>query len=97
MKPMRVSQNIVSVSDFKARAAEMLRSISRSDEPMVITQNGRPAAVLLSPATFDLLAEHYHFVSAVNEGLADVEAGRLHSHEDVAAEIEARLGGADAE
>jgi len=95
MKPMRISENIVSVSDFKAKAAEMLRTISTSDEPTVITQNGRPAAVVLSPATYDELTEHFRFVSAVNEGLADADAGRVHAHEDVVAEMKARFSGTD--
>lgn len=95
MRPIRISENIVSVSDFKAKAAEMLRSISTSSEPTVITQNGRPAAVVLSPATYDELVEHFRFVSSVNEGLADVESGRSNSHEDVVAELERRFGTSD--
>jgi len=97
MRSIRVSENIVSVSDFKARAAEMLRNISTSSEPTVITQNGRPAAVVLSPATYDELTEHFHFVASVNEGLADIESGRSNSHEDVVAELERRFGTSDTE
>ena len=58
-----------------------------------MTQNGRPAGVLLSPRAFDALTERSRFVSAVAEGLADAEAGRLHSHAEVAKQLRARFGG----
>ena len=45
---------MVTVSDFKARASDWLRRIAH---PLVITQNGKPAGVLLSPAAFDELSE----------------------------------------
>ena len=57
---------------------------------MVVTQNGRPAAVLLSPKAFDELTERARFVAAVEEGLADAHAGRVVEHADVVAEMRER-------
>ena len=94
MRPLGVSENIVAVSEFKARAAEWLRRLAESSEPVVITQNGRAAGVLLSPAAYDELTERLRFMKAIEEGLADVEAGRLISHEEVVAEIRRRFDGA---
>jgi PHD/YefM family antitoxin component YafN of YafNO toxin-antitoxin module len=59
-------------------------------QPLVITQNGKAAGVLLSPAQFDQLSERARFLAAVDEGLADSEAGRVHSHASVVAEIKKR-------
>ncbi len=93
MRVLRVSENIVPVSDFKAKAAEWLRRLGESSEPVVITQNGKAAAVLLSPAAYDELTEHFRFMRAVEQGLADVEAGRVTPHEEVVAEMRRRFGG----
>ena len=87
MRPLRVSDNIVPVSDFKARAAEWLRRLAESGEPVVITQNGKAAGVLLSPSAFDDLTENLRFIRAVEEGLADVEAGNVTPHEEVVLEM----------
>jgi prevent-host-death family protein len=38
----------------------------------MITQNGKAAGVLLSPAQFDELSERAKFVASVDEGLADI-------------------------
>ena len=44
---------------------------------MVITQNGRPAGVLVSPKEFDRIQERQRFLESVAAGLADAEAGRV--------------------
>ena len=92
MRSVRISQDIIPVSDFKAQAADWLRRVAETDQPLVITQNGKAAGVLLSPAEFDRLSERARFVAAVNEGLADADAGRLRDHEEVVARMRARLG-----
>ena len=97
MKPLRVSENIVPVSEFKARAADWLRRLQERSEPVVITQNGKAAGVLLSPAAYDELTERLRFMKSVEQGLADVEAGRVTPHEEVVAEMRRRFGGADDE
>jgi prevent-host-death family protein len=93
MRPVRISENFVPVSEFKAQAADWLRKLVETDVPVVVTQNGKPAGVLLSPRAFDDLTEQARFVSAVNEGLADAEAGRVHSHAEVVKRMKARFGG----
>ncbi|HEX7480976.1 MAG TPA: type II toxin-antitoxin system Phd/YefM family antitoxin [Polyangiales bacterium] len=90
MRALRISQGIVPVSDFKAQAADWLRRVADSGQPLVITQNGKAAGVLLSPARFDELTEQARFVQAVEAGLADSEAGRVHSHETVVAHMKRR-------
>ncbi len=90
MKPIRVAEDIVPVSEFKAQAAEWLRRVTTTGQPLVITHNGRPAGVLLSPEAFDRLAERARFVDAVQEGMDDSEAGRVTDQATVAAEMKRR-------
>lgn len=91
MRALRISEDIVPVSDFKAQAADWLRRVSETGHPLVITQNGKAAGVLLSPAEFDRLNERARFVAAVDEGLADADAGRLRDHDEVVARMRARI------
>jgi prevent-host-death family protein len=87
MAHVRVSEDFVPVSDFKAQAADLLKRVGDTRKPLVITQNGRPAGVLLSPAAYDDLIERSEFVAAVSAGLADIEAGRTEEHKIVAARL----------
>ncbi len=93
IRTVRISENFVPISEFKARAAEWLRKADATGAPVVVTQNGRPAGVLLSPQAFDDLIERARFVAAVDQGVADADAGRVHSHAAVARRIKTRFGG----
>jgi len=57
--------------------------MQHSHRPIIITQNGRPAGVLISPAEFDLLSERSRFIQAVQSGLEDVAQGRVVADEDL--------------
>lgn len=83
MKEMQVAEDIVPVGEFKSKTGRIVRQVRESGRPVVITQNGRPAAVLVSPADFDQFREHDRFLAAVHEGLADAEAGRVFTEEQI--------------
>jgi prevent-host-death family protein len=87
MKPLNISQNIISLSDFKNKASKMLHEIQTSHRPFVITQNGKAAAVLISPSDFDLLTEQVRFVEAVQRGLADAKNDQVFLDEDLDKEL----------
>lgn len=91
MHDLRTADGIVPVSDFKAHIAQWLDRVAETDAPLIVTQNGRAAGVLLSPAAYDALTEQARFVAAVQAGLADTDAGRVRSTAEVRAEIRKRL------
>jgi prevent-host-death family protein len=92
MSNLRVAEDIVPLSDFKARASELLKKLAHTGAPIIITQNGRAAGVLLSPAEFDALTERIRFVNAVAKGLEDAESGKVVAHESMVAEVQTRYG-----
>ncbi len=76
MKAVQISDGIVPLGEFKAQAAKLLKRIGESGQPIVITQNGRPAGVLLSPREYDRMQERQRFLESIAAGLADAESGR---------------------
>jgi antitoxin YefM len=92
MSLLHIAEDIVPISDFKAHVSEVVGGLRQRGRPLVITQNGRPAAVLMSPEAFDALTYHSQFVAAVKEGLAESEAGRLVSDEELRRELEREFG-----
>lgn len=90
MRPVRMAEDIVPVSDFKAQAAEWLKRLAENGQPLDVRQNGKAAGVLISPAEFDRLTERARFVAAVCAGFADEQAGRVVGHEAVVAEMKRR-------
>ena len=92
MKPIQVSRDIVPISRFKTKASQIFLRLKEHRRPVVVTQNGEAAAVLITPEDFDLLQSQVRFVAAVNEGLADSEAGRLVDDDELAEELETEFG-----
>ena len=64
---------------------------------MVITRSGRPVGVLLSLTDYEGLMETLEVLAdqdlskAIEQGLAEAEAGKLVRHEDVWDDVDARL------
>ena len=47
----------LSVSEAKMKLSGLIDTVNTTDEEIVITKNGRPAAVLVSPEEFESLKE----------------------------------------
>ena len=88
---LQVAEDIVPIGEFKAHLSERLRELRSSRRPLVVTQNGRATAVVLSQEAFDRLTSRAHFIAAVEEGLAQADAGQVHEHEEVFEHLEGRL------
>lgn len=91
-KSMMVSEDIVPLGEFKTQASKVIGRLRSERRPIVITQNGKPAAVLVTPAEFDRLRDQAEFVTAVREGLADSEVGRVIDDEKLGSLLDRELG-----
>ncbi len=79
MKNISVSNDIIPVGQFKIGLAKYLKDIQIRKSSLVITQNGKPAGVLISPKEFDDLRETKLFIESISRGLKDIENGDLYS------------------
>lgn len=91
-RPLRVAEDIVPIAELKAHLSEVVRTLRDRGRPIVVTQHGKAAAVVLSPDEYDRLSYQARFADAVAEGLADEQAGRLHSGTEVGELLDARFG-----
>jgi prevent-host-death family protein len=92
MKSMRVAQDIVPLADFKARVSEVIREMRAHRRPVVVTQSGRPAAVMMAAEDFDQLMERARVIAAVEEGLADADAGRTITDAELGRRLDRKFG-----
>jgi prevent-host-death family protein len=83
MRVLKVAEDIVPVAQFKAQAKKWLAHLKSTGQPLVITQNGRSAAVVLSPEEYDRLTYERRLTASVEEGLEDLDAGRTVGTEDL--------------
>ena len=52
-----VLMKTLSLSEAKMKFSELIENVYSTDEEVIITKNGRPAAVLISPEEFENLKE----------------------------------------
>jgi len=91
MRRIQLAKDVVSVGDLKVSASRLLRRLREERRPIVITQHGRPAGVLVSPADFDMMTEQARFLEAVQAGLDDAAAGRVLDDEALAGDLDVEL------
>jgi prevent-host-death family protein len=91
-REFQTAEDIIPIAELKANMSEIVRGLDERPRPLVITLNGKPAAVVMSPREYDLLSYRSRFIEAVNEGLADTAAGRTHDAEEVFSELQSELG-----
>jgi len=82
-----ISTDIIPIGEFKAKMTKWLNTVKDKGHPLVITQNGKPAAVVLSPQEFDNLNYSSKFISSVNQGIQDIESGNVYNSKDLRAEL----------
>ena len=87
-------KNIIPVSDLQRQAAQILLDVNKSSDPIIITQRGRPAAVLISTKRYAQIEEDLELLDDLElaQMLQQAERERLEgktlSHE----EVKRRLG-----
>lgn len=80
---VNVADGIVPLGEFKAQAARYLRELADQPEPIVITQNGKPVAVILSPVAFEDIRARQAHLEAIAQGIEDADRGDLIDHKSV--------------
>jgi antitoxin YefM len=90
MKTISVQNDIIPIAEFKASISKWFRDLRNTGHPLIITQNGKPAGVLLSPNDYDELVYRKSFLDSVGRGLSDAESGRTYHTEGIRAAFAAR-------
>ena len=83
--------NIIPVSDLRQDAAKVLKRLKDSGEPVVITQRGRAAAVMLSVEAFEQSERDRELLRLLAKGEREIESGQGPDLDSVLAEADALL------
>ncbi len=77
-----MQSDIRPISYVKSNAAEMLRQVNESRNPIVITQNGEAKAVLLDTASFQEMRDALGIMKLISQSEHDIQHEKTLSHED---------------
>jgi prevent-host-death family protein len=73
---MKYSTRIKPISYLKANAAEVVRGLAESGEPMIITQNGEATAVIQDIASYEQTQETLALLKILALGERQVREGK---------------------
>jgi prevent-host-death family protein len=73
---------ILPLSEVKMKLSELIEEVSSRDEEIIITRNGKPVAIIVSPDEFDSWKETLairadeEFMAEIRRGLEDLKKKR---------------------
>lgn len=79
---------IVPISDLRDDAANILGRMKKSQEPVVITQRGRAAAVMVSVEEYERSNHEREILRLLAQGNREVAVGKGYELEDVLKEAD---------
>lgn len=90
MKTISIKNDIVPIAEFKTKLAKWFKSLQQTGHPLIITQNGKPAGVLLSPNDYDELVYIKSFLDSIGKGITDADSGKTFSTKELRAALTSR-------
>ncbi len=91
MQNGRPSQDIRPLSEFRASVATFVEQVQTTQRPLVLTQHGRSAAILIAVDAYEALVERAELAEDVQTAEAQVAAGEGVAHGKALARVVSRL------
>jgi prevent-host-death family protein len=91
MPKLKPTRDIQPVTEFRANAAQFIEQVQQTGQPVVLTQHGRSAAVLMDVESYEAMVEELALLRDVRLAEEQIAAGSTRSHSAVAKTLRARL------
>ncbi len=92
MTEVRLSRDVRPLTEFRAKIAECVEQVRASRQPMILTQHGHGAAVLLGLDAYEALLDELELLRDVRAAEGQVAGGMRQEHERVEVRLRAMLG-----
>ncbi|OGP61230.1 MAG: prevent-host-death family protein [Deltaproteobacteria bacterium RBG_13_52_11b] len=83
--------NIIPITDLRQEATAIIKRVTTSREPLVITQRGRAAAVMVSMEAYEHSQHELELLRLLARGEKEIETGKGYDLEVVLAEADSLL------
>ena len=83
--------NIIPVSDLRQDAAKILKQLRNNKEPLIITQRGRAAAVMIGVDAYEKSEHEKELLRLLARGEREIDIGEGYDLDDILAEADSLL------
>jgi len=82
MPRLRIDQDIRSMSEFRTGIASFLKQVHDTKRPLIITQHGKGAAVLLDVGEYESMQEKIELLKDIQISVSQIENGEGVEHQN---------------
>ena len=76
---------LIPVTDIKRKATEIIEALQRDQEPLLITEHGREAAILMDVTSYRMQERKIELLQGIIRGQKAMTEGRTVTHEEALA------------
>ncbi len=84
---MNLKEDIRPISYIKTNAAQMLKRVNETRNPIVITQNGEAKAVLLDTESYQEMLSAISILKLLSQSEKEIEEGKILKNDEVFREL----------
>ena len=87
MRRIQLDEDIRPLSEFRSHVTSFIDKVRETKRPLVITQRGKSAAVILAVSEYESLLEQLELLRDIQLGDTQIKEGRGVSHEEARKQI----------
>ncbi|MBX7258698.1 MAG: type II toxin-antitoxin system Phd/YefM family antitoxin [Candidatus Hydrogenedentes bacterium] len=91
MPRVNLEEDVRPLSEFRANSATLMKRLRSTGRPLLLTQHGRGAAVLLDVSAYEDLMEELSVLKDIQAALEEERTGHIRSHSEARKSVLARL------
>lgn len=91
MQRIQLQEDIQPLSEFRSKVAFYLEKVNKNKRPLVITQNGKSAAILLGVSEYDRLIEKIEILEDVKLAESQIDEGLGFTHLEIKKKFSKRI------
>ncbi len=83
MERIELDKDVKPISEFRANATHLIDQVNKTKRPLVITQHGKSAAVLLDVREYEALIDKIELLSDLAEAEDDIKNKRVFANDKI--------------
>ncbi|MDZ7773443.1 MAG: type II toxin-antitoxin system Phd/YefM family antitoxin [Balneolaceae bacterium] len=88
MNTISLSEDVQPLSEFRKRSAEFIQRIKEDKQPILLTQHGKSAAVLMDVAEFERMTNKIQLLEEILEAEGQIKRGESYTLEEAKERLE---------
>ena len=91
MEAIKLNEDVIPLSKFRSSISSSIKRINETQRPMLLTQNSKPAAVVISVDEFEAIRDRLELVEDIKIARNNIADGKVYSVDEAKDFVTKRL------